>query len=311
MKILVTGAGGFVGSYLVPELVSCGHKVAATFLNSEILEKRSNTTNLAEQSLVLDITDSKRCFEVVEEAKPDAVIHLAGIAFAPSVAKNFSLGLNVHVGGTENICKAIAQYANGIPFLYISSGEVYGKITKEDLPITEDLLPKPNNPYSVTKLQAEEVVKYYGRRELLSATVVRPFNHIGPGQDENFVCSSFASQIVEATKSTAPVVKVGNLEARRDFMDVRDVVRAYSKLLSAAPGVYNLCSGRSVPIREILDTLIEISGAQIEVQQDESRMRASEVPEIRGSYDKASKEIGWEPKISLKESLSDIYKSFE
>lgn len=316
MRVLVTGACGFVGPYLVKELSASGaHEVTATVFSKEAGERAScrgeKLSSLASQIVELDVTDPKLCGELIGDAKPEMVFHLAGMAFAPDAASNFSQAIKVNVTGVFHVCEALLNHAPNATFLFVSSGEVYGKVGEGDLPLTESKAPLPMNPYSLTKLQAEEVVRLFARRAPLRAIVARPFNHIGPGQSEKFVCSSFAAQLARiAHGKQAPCIQVGNLEAKRDFLDVRDVVRGYVALMDASSDTFNLSSGSAISIQQILDTLIEVSGLSVEVQSDPSRMRPSEVPEIRGSYEKIENALGWKPQHKISDSLKDVYEDW-
>jgi len=297
MKSLVTGAYGFVGRYLCKHLKSFGDSVVGTHIEPQ--------APFAEiEGRQLDITQYNQCIKVLEEVKPDVIYHLAGLAFAPDAEENFEKALKINVLGTHNVVRAAHILGLKCRFLFISSSEVYGKILPEDLPISEKTPVRPFNNYSLSKLMAEEVVRRYERLGNISAVIVRPFNHIGPGQSPQFV-----EQIAKITEP-GTAVKVGNLDAKRDFSDVRDIVRAYRMAAHKGEGIYNLGSGKSVSINEILDTLIKISEKKITIETDPLRMRASEVPDLFCDYSKAEKEFGWKPEVSLEESLEGVYKSF-
>jgi GDP-4-dehydro-6-deoxy-D-mannose reductase len=157
---------------------------------------------------------------------------------------------------------------------------------------------------------AEQVAQRYQQFGYVRTIIARPFNHIGPGQDSRFVVSSFCEQLTKISKGqSAPIIKVGNLDARRDFSDVRDIVRAYRLAAISGQGVYNFGSGRAISIKSILDQLIKISGVNVTIEQDPTRMRPSEVPIVYGSFEKAYKELGWKPEISIEQTLQDTYKS--
>lgn len=301
MRALVTGACGFVGKHLINHLIAQGDDVLGTGLG---LQEGSLPCPVAE----FDVTDSMRSVDIVKSFNPEVIYHLAGIAFVPQAEENFSQALLVNVGGTSSIYSLCAMLQLPVTIILISSAEVYGRITPEDLPLTEETAIVPNNNYSLSKAMAELVVRRYSNVDTIRSVIMRPFNHIGPGQNDRFVASSFARQLacVKAGK-TEPVISVGNLDARRDFSDVRDVVRAYRLAAEKGEGIYQTSSGRSCSIQEILDTLIEISGLSVEVKRDPARMRPSLVPEIRGTYDRARAELDWEPEIDLRTSLQDVY----
>lgn len=298
MRSLVTGVCGFVGDYLARYLISKGDEVLGTQLPQNNKERSYPTT-------ALNITDSEQCVNVILEFKPDIIYHLAGIAFVPEAENNFDRTLTINVGGVNNLFRVCYHFNLPTRILLVSSAEVYGKVTQADLPLTEASLIRPAHNYSLSKAMAELVTLRY---DTVASVIMRPFNHIGPEQDDRFVASSFAHQLAKiATGKTKPELKVGNLDAKRDFSDVRDVVKAYYLAAQKGFGLYNVSSGTSVTIREILDLLLQISKLDVSIKNDPSRMRPSEVPEIRGSFSKIKQELGWEPEHSLEDTLKDIY----
>jgi GDP-4-dehydro-6-deoxy-D-mannose reductase len=301
MRALVIGAGGFVGGYLVEHLREKGDEVIATTIASV-------PVSAPVQTLTLDITDSSAVGGVLQSVKPDVVFHLAGIAFVPEAEGNFERTLSVNVAGTANVARHCQLLPRQPVVLFVSSAEVYGQVLPHELPVSEENDLRPANNYSLSKRMAELVVERYGRQGL-RYSIARPFNHIGPGQDSRFVASNFALQLARVARGlTPPVLEVGNLEARRDFSDVRDIVRAYRMIATGESGIFNLGSGRSHSIQEILDILIEVSGCKVEIRRDPQRMRGPEVPELYGTIDKVSKVCGWNPEIPLGRSLEDTYR---
>jgi GDP-4-dehydro-6-deoxy-D-mannose reductase len=301
MRALVIGAGGFVGGHLVEHLRERGDEVFATTIAS--MPVSAPVTQLS-----LDITDAAAVADVLQAVKPEVVYHLAGIAFVPEAEGNFEKTLAVNVAGTANIARSSQLLAHRPSLLFVSSAEVYGQVRPEELPVSEGNELRPANNYSLSKRMAELVVERYGRQGL-KYSIARPFNHIGPGQDSRFVASNFALQLARVARGLTPgVLEVGNLEARRDFSDVRDIVRAYRLIAMGESGTYNLGSGRSHSIQEVLDTLIEISGCKVEIRQDPQRMRGPEVPELYGAINKVSEVCGWKPELSLRRSLEDTYR---
>lgn len=304
MKTLVTGAGGFVGQYLVQHLSDMGDEVLAT--DHKVPDSAANIARV--RWATLDVTDATACADLISQYEPEVIYHLAGMAFVPEAENNFDRALIVNVGGTNNIIRAVHLLHLGSTVVLISSAEVYGRITHADLPITEETRLNPANNYSLSKVMCEQVAGRYGQFGFVRPVVMRPFNHVGPGQDNRFVVSSFAYQLaqIKAGKA-APVIRVGNLEAQRDFSDVLDIVKAYRLAAGQGQGTYNLCSGKPTSIQWLLDTLISISGVEVEVQQDSSRMRPSEVPALYGSYEKARKDLGWQPQVSLEGTLERTF----
>ena len=306
MRVLVTGACGFVGGYLLKHLVQSGDDVVGTFLGSP--HSSHPSWSLPVERVTLDLTDQHGCIDLVNRVRPEVIYHLAGIAFVPEAEENFDRVLKINVGATNNLARACHILERKTRFLFVSSAEVYGRIAAGDLPISEQLTPNPANNYSLTKLMAELVTKRYQQGGYVQPLIARPFNHIGPGQDYRFVASSFARQLAAISLGlNPPEIKVGNLEARRYFSDVRDIVRGYRLLALRGEGIYNLGSGKAVPVQQILDTLIKVSGLSVQVVQDQSRMRAAEVPEVFGSCARAERELGWRPEIALERSLHDMF----
>jgi GDP-4-dehydro-6-deoxy-D-mannose reductase len=304
MKALVIGANGFVGRHLVSHLQQRGDEVYGTVVGAALPE-------LEGRCFSLDITDYQRAGDVIREVAPEVVYHLAAIAFVPEAENNFELALRINVGGTSNIVRHCHLINRAIKVIFISSAEVYGQIQPGELPIRETTPLRAANNYSLSKQMAELVVDRYQRQGTINSVIVRPFNHIGPGQDSRFVVSSFAQQLAMIAHRKAPAtLSVGNLEARRDFSDVRDVVRAYRLLAEKGRGVVNIGSGQARSIREVLESLIKISGLDVEVRQDPERMRGPEVPELYGSIERAREECGWQPEISFEQSLRDVYHSW-
>ncbi len=303
MRALVIGAAGFVGRYLTEHLLEQGDEVFGTCIEGHV-------PGLApENSLVLDINEQHACAEVIRRVQPEVVYHLAGIAFVPEAEADFGRTLQVNVGGTANVVRQCHLLNQGVSLLFVSSAEVYGQVPAHTLPIREETEVRPENNYSLSKRMGELVVERYSRTGSLRHTIARPFNHIGPGQDERFVASNFARQLAAiALHRAPPVLEVGNLEARRDFSDVRDIVRAYRRIAQTGVGVYNLGSGVPRSIQSLLDTLIAVSGLQVEIRQDPSRMRGPEVMELYSSNDKAWRECGWKPSIPFERSLEDVYR---
>jgi len=303
MRALVIGAAGFVGQYLIEHLREQGDEVFGASIDGRVAGLP------AERSFLMDITAQESCAEVLQRVKPDVVYHLAGISFVPEAEADFTRTLQVNVGGTANVVRQTHLLGQGVALLFISSAEVYGHVPPNALPIVEETEVKPNNNYSLSKRMAELVVERYGRMGALRCTIARPFNHIGPGQDSRFVASNFAHQLAAVALGKAPPrLEVGNLDARRDFSDVRDIVKAYRRIAELGVGTYNLGSGTPRSIRTLLDTLIAVSGLTVEVKQDPARMRGPEVLELYASNEKAWRECGWKPSIPFERSLEDVYR---
>ena len=302
MRALVIGAGGFVGRHLVAHLQESGDEVYSGLLSLDVEGPRE---------LYTDITEPQSLREAFAQCNPDTVYLLAGMAFVPEAEKDLQGAIQVNVLGVANVAKICAEMLpSGGALVFASSAEVYGAISEADLPIAESTPIRPGNNYSLSKCMGELALeRYINDFHRVRRIVVRPFNHIGVGQDSRFVSANFARQLALIAHGLAdPVLKVGNLEARRDFSDVRDVVKAYRLLAEGARGVFNIGSGEAVSIASILESLIKISGLTVRVEQDETRMRPSEVPEIYGSYTKIRQTCGWTPQIPLLDTLGVVYR---
>ena len=302
MTSLVTGASGFVAKHLYELLTNNGEDAVRTSLEHEKLD---------DSFVTLDVCNFENCLDVINTYSPNVIYHLAGIA-APKVCENnFPLALNVNVGGVYNILKAAEDSNKKIRVIIISSSECYGKIDSSLMPITEDVECVPASNYGVSKLMAEDVAKkfmQYSRNSNLECVIARPFNHIGPKQNLGFVVPDFCTQVAKIEKGLIePIISVGNLEAQRDFTDVRDIVRAYYLLSKKGSGVYNLCSGEPHKIKEILDIILKFSSKDIQIKEDPSRMRASDVPLFIGDASRAKRELGWVRTIQFEQSLRDSY----
>jgi GDP-4-dehydro-6-deoxy-D-mannose reductase len=295
VRVLVTGARGFVGSVLVPEFVARGHEVVA----------RGGPASKDG----LDVRDAAAVRAAMAAAAPDAVVHLAGITHLPKVLADPAAAFAVNVTGTRNVLEAVRQEAKGARVLVASSAAVYGSPDPEALPLEEGSRLLSEHPYGVQKIAAECLAERYREDHGLAVTIVRPFNHLGPGQEPRFAASWFAVQIARAEEGLAPpTLRVGNLEPKRDLLDVRDVVSAYLLLLSRSPfdGLFNVASGKSVRIGWILDWFLERCTTNVAVESDESLFRPMDAPDLRGSHARLTAATGWKPKFPLEETLAAV-----
>ncbi len=308
MSVLITGIAGFAGSHLAELLLNDGEEVGGTFLQDESL--RNIESFKADLRLFpCDVRDADAVRQMLEEVRPEEIYHLAAIAFIPASINDPRATFETNLLGTLNLFEAAKEVADISRILFVGSADEYGMVARDELPVTENNPLRPANPYSVSKVSASLLAYQYGLSGNAHVVRTRSFNHTGPRQSSQFVCSDFARQIVEAEmgKGTQEI-HVGNLKPKRDFTDVRDVVRAYRDVLRRGEPceVYNICSGTSVGIGEILDMLISVSGRQISVVEQSERSRKSDVDEVRGDFGKIEMTTGWRPSIPLEKTLEDM-----
>jgi GDP-4-dehydro-6-deoxy-D-mannose reductase len=305
VKVLITGIAGFAGSHLAELALREGAEVAGTVLPG------AATDNLAAvlkdvATVACDLTEPGAAAAVLRSTRPDRVFHLAG---ASVVGTSWALRADVlrtNLEATYQLCEGLRRHP--VPCLVVSSGEIYGAVPEEEQPIPESRPAAPLSPYALSKASQELYVGYYARCEGLPLVVVRAFNHVGPRQGLGFVWSDVARQIAEIEKGRGPaVLEVGTTSTRRDFTDVRDMVRAYWLLLAAAqPGTtYNAASGRAVSIREVIDGFLACAARAIEVRQVAQRVRPIDIPLLLGDASRLRALTGWVPALSLRQSLAD------
>jgi GDP-4-dehydro-6-deoxy-D-mannose reductase len=308
MKALITGISGFAGSHLAEFLIEKGYEVFGTFFDKSTF---SNLNGLVNKIKVYrcDIRNYDALKNVIEDVKPDEIYHLAAISFVPTSLKEPKLTFDTNLYGTLNLYQAVIDLEMNPMILFVGSADEYGIVNENDLPIKEECPLNPMNPYSISKTSADFLSFFYFKNYSLNIIRVRPFNHIGPKQSPEFVASDFAKQIAEIEKGLRePIIKVGNLEAKRDFTDVRDMVRGYWLALDKGePGkVYNICSERAIQIKGLLNHLLELSSRKVEIMKDQKRMRPSDNPILQGDSSKFRRRSGWKPEILLDKTLKDI-----
>lgn len=307
MKALITGVGGFVGSHLASYLVE---KAGLDVWGLDLVEGRAAALRpritLHVGNVLMDLAALKDLFAA---AQPDLVFHLAAQAFVPSSWKDPWATLENNIRGQLNVLLAAIAMEKPPRILVVGSADEYGIVLPEELPISETNPLRPNSPYAVSKVAQDMLGYQYYASHKLPVVRVRPFNHIGPGQSAAFVTADFAKQIAEVEAGLRePVMRVGNLGARRDFSDVRDIIHGYYLALSEGePGeVYNLGAERSYSIRQVLDGLLALSETRVAVEQDPKRLRPSDVPEILADCTRFRSRTGWRAEIPLERSLEDI-----
>jgi GDP-4-dehydro-6-deoxy-D-mannose reductase len=308
VRLLVTGAGGFVGGHLV-DFLHAEHPGVET--HGVVLPHGGVSWRAAAGARVVeaDLTEPAAAAAVVEEVRPDAILHLAGQSSVHLSWLDPAGTLRANVLGIVHLLDAVRSRGLRPPVLVVGSAEEYGPVGPEEMPIREETPLRPASPYAVSKVAQGALALLYGPAGGLRVVLTRTFHHTGPGRGEAFAESSFARQLAEIEAGLRPpVLKVGNLEAVRDFADVRDVVRAYWMLLEKGEGgtAYNVCTGRGRRIRELLDVLLAASGARVEVRVDPERLRPSDVPAQVGDPSRLRAATGWEPRIPLERTLRDL-----
>jgi GDP-4-dehydro-6-deoxy-D-mannose reductase len=291
MKALVTGASGFVGRHLVDHLTASGDEVA-------LCDREHGG---------IDICDPGAIASLVRAEQPDAVYHLAGWADVGGSWSSPVEAFRTNAEGTLNVLLACADAGVG-RVLSVGSADVYGRVTEADLPLTEDTPLRPVSPYAASKVAADflGLQAFLGRG--LGVIRVRAFNHLGPGQTDRFVAAALATRIARNEMEGGDVVPVGNLSPRRDFTDVRDVVRAYRLLVDRGePGeVYNVCSGRDIAIRGLAELLVGLAARPMRLEPDPDLERPVDIPVLRGDNRRLRAATGWAPEIPLERTLADL-----
>ncbi len=307
-KVLITGVTGFAGSFLAENLLQSGkYQVSGTYLSDNSLDNVSQIKEKLDLHKV-DLNDKRSTETLISATTPDIVFHLAALASAGDSFKDPAGFISNNVAGQVNLFEAVRSVKISPRILVISSAEVYGAVNENDLPIDEDTPIRPVNPYAVSKVAQDFLGLQYHLAYNLPIIRVRPFNHVGARQAPAFVVSAFAKKIADIEKGKMePVLKVGNLSAKRDFTDVHDTVEGYRLLAEKGePGdVYNIGSGKSYEIKFILDTLLSFSEKEIKVETDPALLRPIDVPELVCDNSKINKATGWEPKIPIETTLKE------
>ncbi|MHB1581815.1 MAG: GDP-mannose 4,6-dehydratase [Acidithiobacillus sp.] len=290
MKLLLTGANGFVGQY-VQAALPC--------------------VPLPDG---LDLRDRAALTAAVAAIQPDTVLHLAAQSFVPASFENPRETFDINFYGTLNLLEALQAAGFKGRMLFVGSGDIYGQVAEAALPVREDHPLHPRNPYAVSKVAAEALCYQWSQTSGFAIVMVRPFNHIGPGQSPRFAIADFARQVTEIRLGRrAPVLQVGDIDVARDFTDVRDVVRAYGLLLERGRNgaVYNVCSGREYDIRDLLQRLIALAGVDARIEQDPARLRRAEQRRMVASFEALHRDTGWQPAIPIEQSLQALLNDWE
>ncbi len=312
MKVLITGVTGFVGSHLAELLLDMkGPEVHGI---ERWRSKNDNIVHIKDRLMMheCDIKDASSVRNIIEDIGPDRIFHLAAQSFVPTSWSAPAETLMTNIMGELNIFEAVRQAKINPGIMVAGSSEEYGFVEESELPIKESQPLRPLSPYAVSKVAQDLLGYQYFKSYKLNIVRTRGFNHTGPRRGEVFVCSNFAKQIARMEKGKQkPLLRVGNLEATRDFTDVRDMVRAYWLALEhgKAGETYNICSGKAYSIGDMLDTLLNLSTlgkSGVSIENDPAKMRPSDVPHLLGDNTYFRKTTGWAPKIQFEQTLKDL-----
>lgn len=296
MKAIITGSEGFVGKYLKNELETNGYSVFGFDVVS------------GDNNIIVDLLNKDELKEKIVSVNPDIIFHLAGQA---NVGLSWTIPqktFELNVIAALNIMEVVKDYNSKIKIVIVGSSDEYGNLKERGINVTEDLELIPNNPYSISKKAQEELGRLYVNNYNMNICMTRSFNHAGKGQKQGFLISDFASGIVKVEKGIEPFVKVGNLQSKRDFTHVKDIVRAYRLIgeKGMSGEIYNVGSGNAYEIQWILDEMIKLAKCDIKVEIDKNRLRPSDTPVICCNHDKLTNDTGWNPKIAINEILYEV-----
>lgn len=309
-KILITGVTGFAGSHLA-EWLLLNHPDAEVYGTYRLRSRMEHIEGIKDRIRLVEceLRDAQSVNETIRTIRPDYIFHLAAQSFVPTSWNSPADTLIVNQIGQVNLFEALRKYDVDATVQIACSSEEYGHVLPNEVPIREDNPLRPLSPYAVSKVGQDYLAYQYYQSYGLKTIRTRTFNHTGPRRGEAFVTSNFAKQIAEVEKGIRPpVIQVGNLKAKRDFTDVRDVVRAYWLAVEqGVPGeVYNIASGTAYTIEDVLAKLLQKSAVKIRIQTDPSRMRPSDVEILLGDYEKFHRQTGWRPVIPFDQTLQDL-----
>lgn len=293
-RTLVTGDTGFVGQHAL-----------ATWPGAVGLSALAPKT---------DIRNKAELVTCLRTLQPQAVVHLAALSFVPDSFRSPEATFEVNFLGTLRLLEALAETGFTGRFLFVGTGDAYGLVPVDTLPITEERPLRPRSPYAVSKAAAEALCFQWSQTGPFEVLMARPFNHIGAGQAPHFAISDFARQIAEiGAGKHPPALQVGDIDVTRDFTDVDDVLRAYKLLLAHGHNgeVYNVCSGRERSVRSLLESLLTLTGIEAEIVRDPARLRPADQPRVCGSHEKLTRHTGWQADVPMDETLLNLYRYWE
>jgi len=288
-KLLLVGGTGFVGSHM-----------------AELCSERYDVVTTGRE---VDVCNPDQLQSLISRVQPDDVVHLAAITTLKESFENPRETYDVNFGGTLNMLTALRASGFAGRFLFVSSSEVYGRLSEDDLPVAESRPVKPLSPYSVAKIAAEALCYQWSQTEQFKIVIARPFNHIGPGQSKRFAIADFGRQVAMIKLGlTEPFIRVGDIDTTRDFSDVRDITEAYEKLLDLGQSgeIYNVCSGAERSVRSLIERMCQLSGISVEIKMDSQRFRANEQRRVRGDNSKIANTTGWSNSHLIDQTLKDI-----
>lgn len=318
MRTLVTGADGFVGEHLLKRLLEQGEEVSASALT---LPPTRTTLSPSQMAAVewkaADVRDHDALFRVLAAVQPERIYHLAGFSSGALARQQAEQAMRVNAGGTVNLSEAVLSVREEFPdfdprILIMGSGDAYGDAGTPGEPMREDLMLRPLTVYGLSKACQELAAHTYRRASGVGTVVSRGFNLIGPGQQRHFVVPDFSLQVAAVARGDRPPeIRVGNLDVERDFTDVRDGVRAFTMImdLEEPEAAYNVCSGRTVTIRQILEWIQDEAGVELEIEVDPDKVREEEAPRLVGDPERLREQTGWEPRHTVEETVREVYRS--
>jgi GDP-4-dehydro-6-deoxy-D-mannose reductase len=295
MKTLITGINGFVGEYLKQELRNHGYDVYGMDIVA------------SDGVFCADLLNPAAVREVICSVQPDCIFHLAGQASVKRSWDNPQLTLDVNVRGTLNLLDAVRDFDKRARLLIVGSSDEYGYVNEKDCPIHETIMPRPDNPYAISKKAQEDLALLYAKAYGMDIICTRSFNHTGPKQQKGFAIPDFASRIAEIERGLEPVLLVGNLSAKRDVSDVRDIVHAYRLLVEKgkSSGIYNVGSGNAFEVGRLLQSLIDLSVVKIEVEIDPQKFRPIDLPVVQSDISNLTNDTGFASKYTIEQTLKE------